>query len=80
MDLRRGLKVSTAANKMATKVNFTCANGNSLIGPSELTCLPSGNWSAKPPHCESKFNSSDLPFPIFNAMFVILPASLFCIS
>ncbi|XP_065566642.1 sushi, von Willebrand factor type A, EGF and pentraxin domain-containing protein 1-like isoform X3 [Artemia franciscana] len=53
MDLRRGLKVSTAANKMATKVNFTCANGNSLIGPSELTCLPSGNWSAKPPHCES---------------------------
>ncbi|KAL1115089.1 hypothetical protein AAG570_007120 [Ranatra chinensis] len=50
---RRGLKKSTEDTKMNTKVTLSCINGNSLIGAHELTCLPSGNWSAHIPVCES---------------------------
>ncbi|KAK7866166.1 hypothetical protein R5R35_001392 [Gryllus longicercus] len=50
---RRGLNLSTMNTKMNTKVTLSCANGNSLIGASEITCLPSGNWSAPIPICES---------------------------
>jgi len=51
---RRGLTLATTDTKMSAKVVLSCANGNSLIGASELTCLPSGNWSAPLPVCESK--------------------------
>ncbi|XP_068084486.1 sushi, von Willebrand factor type A, EGF and pentraxin domain-containing protein 1 [Anabrus simplex] len=50
---RRGLNLSTQSTKMNTKVTLSCANGNSLIGAPEITCLPSGNWSAPIPICES---------------------------
>lgn len=46
--------------KMGTKVHLSCANGNSLIGASELLCLPSGNWSAPLPVCES-VECGDIP-------------------
>ncbi|XP_075238047.1 hig-anchoring scaffold protein isoform X3 [Lycorma delicatula] len=50
---RRGLKLSTHNTKMNTRIILTCANGNSLIGAPEIVCLPSGNWSAPMPVCES---------------------------
>ncbi|XP_073987217.1 hig-anchoring scaffold protein isoform X2 [Rhodnius prolixus] len=50
---RRGLAMSTQETKMNTKVVMSCTNGNSLIGAHELTCLPSGNWSAPMPVCQS---------------------------
>lgn len=40
---------------MTTKVVLSCHNGNALIGASEITCLPSGNWSAPLPVCESMY-------------------------
>jgi hypothetical protein len=53
---RRGLNLNTLNTKMNTKVLLSCANGNSLIGAPEITCLPSGNWSAPFPICESKYH------------------------
>ncbi|CAH1957213.1 unnamed protein product [Acanthoscelides obtectus] len=50
---RRGLTVNTQSTKMNTVLKFSCINGNSLIGASEVTCLPSGNWSSPFPVCES---------------------------
>lgn len=50
---RKGLAVSTKNTKMGTKAQFSCLNGNSLIGTPELTCLPSGSWNAPVPFCES---------------------------
>lgn len=53
---RRGLALSTTATQMGTKVQFSCNNGNALIGAHEITCLPSGNWSGGTnslPVCES---------------------------
>ncbi|KAL1513275.1 hypothetical protein ABEB36_002702 [Hypothenemus hampei] len=50
---RRGLTASTQSTKMNTVVKFECINGNSLIGAPEIMCLPSGNWSAPFPVCES---------------------------
>lgn len=38
---------------MGTRVLFSCTNGNALIGTPEISCLPSGNWSAPLPVCES---------------------------
>lgn len=38
---------------MGIRVLFSCTNGNALIGTPEITCLPSGNWSAPLPVCES---------------------------
>lgn len=52
---RRGLTVNTQNTKMNTVLKFTCVNGNALIGASEITCLPSGNWSAPFPICESEY-------------------------
>lgn len=51
---RRGLTLSVTDTKLSTRVQLSCANGNSLIGASELLCLPSGNWSAPLPVCESE--------------------------
>lgn len=45
--------MSSRDSKMTTKVILSCHNGNALIGASEITCLPSGNWSAPLPVCES---------------------------
>ncbi|XP_056646422.1 sushi, von Willebrand factor type A, EGF and pentraxin domain-containing protein 1 isoform X6 [Diorhabda sublineata] len=50
---RRGLTVNTQSTKMNTKLKFSCINGNALIGAPEVVCLPSGNWSAPFPICES---------------------------
>lgn len=52
---RRGLTLSINDTKMSSRVMLSCANGNSLIGASELVCMPSGNWSAPLPVCESKY-------------------------
>lgn len=51
---RPGLHVSSQSNKMNTKIVFSCKNGNALLGPEQAVCLPSGNWSAPAPVCESK--------------------------
>lgn len=40
--------------KMNTIVKFSCEVGYSLVGASEIKCLPSGNWSAPFPRCEGK--------------------------
>jgi hypothetical protein len=53
---RRGLNLNNLNTKMNTKVLLSCANGNSLIGAPEITCLPSGNWSAPFAICESKYH------------------------
>lgn len=53
---RRGLALSTTATQMGTKVQFSCNNGNALIGSPEITCLPSGNWSGPLPVCESMWD------------------------
>uniref|UniRef100_A0A1A9WXH7 Sushi, von Willebrand factor type A, EGF and pentraxin domain-containing protein 1 n=1 Tax=Glossina brevipalpis TaxID=37001 RepID=A0A1A9WXH7_9MUSC len=60
--IRRGLIVSTNGTKLSTRVLLSCSNGNSLIGSSELFCLPSGNWSAPLPVCES-VECGDIPLP-----------------
>lgn len=54
MPTRRGVAINTGATRMGTKLQLSCTNGNTMIGASELTCLPSGNWSAPFPVCESK--------------------------
>lgn len=51
---RRGLALSTTATQMGTKVQFSCNNGNALIGTPEIVCLASGNWSSSIPICESE--------------------------
>ncbi|EDV98774.1 uncharacterized protein LOC6566632 isoform X2 [Drosophila grimshawi] len=58
--IRRGLIVNTNDTKLSTRVLLSCSNGNSLIGASELFCLPSGNWSALLPVCES-VECGDIP-------------------
>ena len=50
---RKGLAVSTRTTRLNTRVLFSCDNGNSLVGAAEATCLPSGNWNAPTPFCES---------------------------
>lgn len=50
---RRGLALSTTATQLGTKVQFSCNNGNALIGTPEIACLASGNWSGPLPICES---------------------------
>lgn len=50
---RRGLNTNTVSTKMNARVLFSCSNGNALIGSQELVCLPSGNWSAPVPLCQS---------------------------
>ncbi|XP_038108340.1 uncharacterized protein LOC6031316 isoform X1 [Culex quinquefasciatus] len=53
IQVRRGLSASTLETMMGTRVLFSCTNGNALIGTPEISCLPSGNWSAPLPVCES---------------------------
>lgn len=56
---RRGLKANINETRFGTKVQLSCINGNSLIGSNELVCMPSGNWSAPLPVCESKLQLID---------------------
>ncbi|XP_055372262.1 uncharacterized protein LOC129606153 isoform X4 [Condylostylus longicornis] len=58
--MRRGLIVNSNDTKLSARVQLSCSNGNSLIGASELICLPSGNWSAPLPVCES-VECGDIP-------------------
>lgn len=51
---KRGLKINVNDTKMGSTIQLSCINGNSLIGASEMTCMPSGNWSSPLPVCESK--------------------------
>lgn len=51
---KRGLKANLNDTKLGSKIQLSCVNGNSLIGSSELSCMPSGNWSSPLPVCESK--------------------------
>lgn len=53
---RRGLALSTTATQLGTKVQFSCNNGNALIGSPEISCLASGNWSGPLPICESNWS------------------------
>lgn len=53
---KRSLIIGSQNTKLNTRVKFSCARGNNLIGASEIVCLPSGNWSDPIPACESKFN------------------------
>ncbi|KAK7593077.1 hypothetical protein V9T40_007829 [Parthenolecanium corni] len=50
---RKGLIINTKETKMNTEVEFSCSNGNALLGTSFVMCLPSGNWSAAIPTCET---------------------------
>ncbi|XP_059474921.1 sushi, von Willebrand factor type A, EGF and pentraxin domain-containing protein 1-like isoform X2 [Neocloeon triangulifer] len=50
---RPGMTISSQNTRMNSRVLFTCLNGSVLIGHEEITCLPSGNWSAPVPVCES---------------------------
>lgn len=52
---KRGLTANLNETKLGSKIQLSCINGNSLIGASELTCMPSGNWSAPLPVCESMY-------------------------
>lgn len=47
---------------MNTEVEFSCSNGNALLGTSFVMCLPSGNWSAAIPTCESKYPEFNYTF------------------
>ncbi|XP_035217314.1 sushi, von Willebrand factor type A, EGF and pentraxin domain-containing protein 1-like isoform X1 [Stegodyphus dumicola] len=47
-----GLILSTSVTKMNVKVVFSCEPGRKLNGFEQATCLPSGQWSAKPPVCQ----------------------------
>lgn len=59
--MRRGLAISNQNNKMNAHITFKCESNHSLIGAPEITCLPSGNWSAPFPVCESTYTAkSDL--------------------
>lgn len=50
----KGLIMDNKETKMNAEINFSCSNGNALSGANYAVCLPSGNWSAIPPTCESK--------------------------
>lgn len=52
---KRSLIIGSQNTKLNTRVKFSCARGNNLIGATEIVCLPSGNWSDPIPACESKF-------------------------
>lgn len=67
---KRGLKANNNETRFGTKVLLSCINGNSLIGSNELVCMPSGNWSAPLPVCESKLQSFYLYQPTANCIFV----------
>ena len=51
----RGLELSTNKTILNTRVKFSCNNGNSLLGSSQLKCLSTGKWSDIVPACEKIF-------------------------
>ncbi len=46
------------SSEPGTIMTYGCRFGYDLIGPSQLTCTSSGQWSSKPPTCLSKYNST----------------------
>lgn len=44
--------MAVEGNKMHSKARFACMEGYNLIGPEEITCQASGQWSEDAPHCE----------------------------
>ena len=48
-----GLTISDdSSTGLNAVVEFSCDNGNSLIGAAEIKCLPSGRWNAPIPVCQ----------------------------
>ena len=47
--------MSTNLSILNTRVNFSCNNGNDLLGSEKLVCLPTGQWSDIIPACERIF-------------------------
>lgn len=39
---------------VGSRLEYVCASGYTLVGEMVLTCLTSGEWSAKTPTCEGK--------------------------
>ena len=54
VDLLDALIVSTYNRRIGTVVLVRCQPGLSLVGPSTVTCMQSGFWSADP-YCKSKY-------------------------
>ncbi|XP_054717773.1 locomotion-related protein Hikaru genki-like [Uloborus diversus] len=44
--------MAVEGNKMHSKARFACVEGYRLVGPEEITCQASGQWSEEAPHCE----------------------------
>lgn len=44
--------MAVEGNKMHSQARFACMEGFNLVGPEEITCTASGDWSENPPHCE----------------------------
>ena len=44
--------ISTNNNVCNTTVHFGCDDCYFLVGQSNLTCLPNGEWDGNPPSCE----------------------------
>ncbi|XP_078621291.1 E-selectin-like [Branchiostoma floridae x Branchiostoma japonicum] len=43
--------LSSNRRQYQDQVTFTCNTGYNLVGPTSVTCLISGSWSASPPTC-----------------------------
>ncbi|KAF8792518.1 locomotion-related protein Hikaru genki-like [Argiope bruennichi] len=44
--------MAVEGNKMHSKARFACMEGFELVGPEEITCQASGQWSDEAPKCE----------------------------
>ncbi|GIY05293.1 locomotion-related protein Hikaru genki [Caerostris darwini] len=44
--------MAVEGNKMHSKARFACMEGFELVGPEEITCQASGQWSEDAPKCE----------------------------
>ena len=55
ISLTAGLVASTTSTILNSRVEFSCNNGNSLLGPPSLTCLPTGQWTEVQPACQQIF-------------------------
>lgn len=56
--LDRNRVMAVEGNKMHSQARFACMEGFNLVGPEEITCTASGDWSENPPHCEGIFLQS----------------------
>ena len=44
MLLCRYLELSSNSTRLSTEVEFSCSNGNNLIGPEKVVCLTTGTF------------------------------------